>query len=181
MELVEEFHKMAQGNGEALQEYQPEEKVISSYNYFCVFCLRPTLMDNLGNFGRCQECKMEGSNHSSACMKCKKGNQYVYRTEDDQLVCAQCTGKTIWSGPFETSVEESNCSVCLKNTHKNQYSIASECVECNAIKIPQTVLKISKCNSCPLDAHEEEKELSFFIIDGELKCEDCSIQDAFQK
>ena len=27
----------------------------------------------------------------------------------------------------------------------------------------------------------EGKELNFFIIDGELKCEECSIQTSFQK
>ena len=106
MELAEEFHKLAQASGgEQLAEYTPEEKVISSYNYFCVFCLRGTLMDNLGNFGRCQECKMEGSNHASTCMNCKKENQYVYKSEQGQLVCAQCTGKTIWSGECEMSKE----------------------------------------------------------------------------
>ena len=137
MELAEEFSKLAsQGNGDILSEYQPEEKVISSYNYFCVFCLRLTLMDNLGNFARCQDCKMEGSNHASACMKCKKGNQYVYKSDQDQLVCAQCTGKTIWSGPSEEVKEKSNCSVCLEDTVHRSYSIATECTACQAIRIP---------------------------------------------
>ena len=57
MELAEEFHKIACGQRSKLTDSN-EEKVLNSFNYFCVFCLRFTLMDNLGNFSRCQECNI---------------------------------------------------------------------------------------------------------------------------
>ena len=55
MEIEGELHKLANGQQNKLTEVT-EEKVINSFNYFCTFCLRVTLMDNLGNFARCQEC-----------------------------------------------------------------------------------------------------------------------------
>ena len=172
---------MSRSHGNQLSEYQQEEKVISSYNYFCVFCLRLTLMDNLGNFGRCQECKIEGSNHASTCSRCRKQNQYVYKTEQNELVCAQCTGKTLWSGESEVSKDKTPCAVCLKETAKKQYSIAQECTSCQAIQIPSAILKLSKCPSCPPGfVRAEDEQLNFFIIEGELKCEGCAISASFQ-
>ena len=44
------------------QKQQESDTILNSFNYFCLFCLRLTLMDNKGNYSVCHECGIYGSN-----------------------------------------------------------------------------------------------------------------------
>ena len=113
----------------------------------------------------------------------KLSNVYVYKTEESEFVCAPCTGKTLWSGPYTTSEQKSPCAVCLVDTYKKEYEIASQCSECSAISVPPRMAQNIVCSSCPQDVLKanKEAETNFLIIEGEPKCEDCALQANFQK
>ena len=132
---------------------------MNSFNYFCSFCLRQSLHDNKGNFAACQECGINGSNFSAACISCQRPEQYVYWRHDFETgkgdtpanaVCSKCTGATLWSG--EAPQVSSNCKLCLRETQMNDFGVLQECRECHAICLPQSYLKTVICESCPSSA-----------------------------
>ena len=101
-------------------------------------------MDNKGNFARCQDCGISGSNFGAECYSCKKPDQYIFWRPDFETgkgdtpataVCSKCTGATLWSGDPISSGEE-NCKICLKETVMNDFGVLKECTECMSICMP---------------------------------------------
>ena len=81
------------------------------------------------------------------------------------------------------SEEKSSCAVCLVDTKKKQYEIATQCSECSSISVPDQLMRNTECTSCPRDVinAKSRENMKFLIVEGEPKCEDCALQSNFQK
>ena len=76
----------------------------------------------------------------------------------------------------------------MKETEQRDFGVTQECTNCNTLCFQQSYLKTVKCGNCPVTALKEQAEEAdggradkvFLLKDGDIKCEECWLQNIFQ-